>query len=476
MNLNFRVFILIQVIKMHCPMKILARMSDPEHNVTISKMSLTRKQILAAQYECFLKLLHDPPHLDSDAYCNRTWDGWMCWADTTAGTATQYCPSYFQDFDPHEKVTKVCNPDGQWFRHPESNRIWSNYTLCSAFTGYKLKVALIQYYLAIVGQSLSLLFLLISFCIFSGIKSLSCQRITLHKNMFLSFIFNSIITIIWLSGVVEKHYIASSHVGCKILSILIFYSVSTNFFWMLCEGIYLHTLIIVAVFVGEQQLGWYYILGWAFPVIPVMTYTVARWLFYNNGCWLQADSNFIYIIHGPLHVALVVNLFFLLNILRVLITKLKVTHSAESNTYMMAVRATLILVPLLGAQFIVMPSQPNERTAKAVYEFIMNIFMHFQGFLVALLFCFCNTEVQGALKRQWWLYKAQWRGQYLTTDSHSFHIGASITETSRATISLNCLDVEDKIALKHQNNGDSKGICSYNTDHNSPKILETTEV
>lgn len=31
---------------------------------------------------------------------------------------------------------------------------------------------------------------------------------------------------------------------------------------MLCEGIYLHTLIIVAVFVGEQQLGWYYLLGW----------------------------------------------------------------------------------------------------------------------------------------------------------------------------------------------------------------------
>ena len=71
-------------------------------------------------------------------------------------------------------------------------------------------------------------------------------------------------------------------------------------------------------------------------------------------------------------------MFFLLNIVRVLITKLKVSHSAESNTYMKAVRATLILVPLLGAQFIVMPSQPKERTAKAIYEFIMNLFMHFQ--------------------------------------------------------------------------------------------------
>lgn len=40
------------------------------------------------------------------------------------------------------------------------------------------------------------------------------------------------------------------------------YTSTSNYFWMLCEGIYLHTLIIVAVFVGEQQLFWYYVLGW----------------------------------------------------------------------------------------------------------------------------------------------------------------------------------------------------------------------
>lgn len=43
-------------------------------------------------------------------------------------------------FSSTEKVTKVCNPNGQWFRHPESNRIWSNYTQCPATTNDKLKV------------------------------------------------------------------------------------------------------------------------------------------------------------------------------------------------------------------------------------------------------------------------------------------------------------------------------------------------
>lgn len=39
-----------------------------------------------------------------------------------------------------EKVTKVCNPDGQWFHHPESNRVWTNYTQCQAYTKDKRKV------------------------------------------------------------------------------------------------------------------------------------------------------------------------------------------------------------------------------------------------------------------------------------------------------------------------------------------------
>lgn len=72
------------------------------------------------------------------------------------------------------------------------------------------------------------------------------------------------------------------------------------------------------------------------------------------------------------------NLFFLLNIIRVLVTKLRDTHRAESNMYMKAVRATLILVPLLGIQFVIFPWRPENRLAGEVYEYIMHILMHYQ--------------------------------------------------------------------------------------------------
>ncbi|XP_013990936.1 calcitonin gene-related peptide type 1 receptor [Salmo salar] len=453
--------------------------SEEVPNIPLST-TVTRSQILSAQFECYLKIIYDPPRNEAGTFCNRTWDGWLCWDDSAPGTAMQLCPVYFQDFDPSEKVTKVCNSDGQWFRHPESNRIWSNYTQCQMYTKDKLTFAFSLYYLAIVGHGLSVVSLIISLCIFSYFKSLSCQRNSLHKNMFLSFIFNSICTVIWLSAVANNQQLgASNPIGCKILAVLNQYTFGSNYFWMLCEGIYLHTLIIVAVFVGEQQLGWYYVLGWGFPIIPAITHAVARGLFYDDRCWISSDTHLLYIIHGPVHAALLVNLFFLLNIVRVLITKLQVTHSAESNAYMKVVRATLILIPLLGAQFILVPWRPEGRKARAIYEFIMNIFTHFQGLLVAIIFCFYNAEVQACLRRKWAQTKLVWKW----TDSYShYHTNSSVTETSRATVSLELTAPEGNTIIKpggsvhYRANGQSNGKRCTNGEMDTPRILETTDI
>uniref|UniRef100_A0A8D2ZZX9 Calcitonin receptor n=2 Tax=Scophthalmus maximus TaxID=52904 RepID=A0A8D2ZZX9_SCOMX len=410
---------------------------------TSTVLGKSQHQILAAQYECYLKIIYDPPRAEEGNYCNRTWDGWLCWGDSAPGTAMQMCPEYFQDFDPTEKVTKVCNADGQWFHHPESNRVWTNYTQCQAYTKDKLKFAISLYYLAMVGHGLSIVSLIICLIIFSYFKSLSCQRISLHKNMFLSFILNSIVTMIWLSLTAANNQAsnASNPVSCKVLAVLTQYASTSNYFWMLCEGIYLHTLIIVAVFVGEQQLFWYYVLGWGFPIVPAVTYAVARGLYFNDKCWISSHTQLLYIIHGPIQAALFVNFLFLLNIIRVLITKLKETHCAESTAYMKAVRATLILIPLLGVQYILYPRMPEGRINCAIYEFFINIFSHFQGLLVAIIFCFCNAEAQGALRRKWAQRRFAWGkagwGDAPTSNNHfNYHTNSSITETSRATINL----------------------------------------
>ncbi|XP_055003952.1 calcitonin gene-related peptide type 1 receptor isoform X2 [Boleophthalmus pectinirostris] len=392
-------------------------------------MGVTRNKIVTAQFECYQKILKDSAGNRNDSVCNRTWDGWLCWDDTKAGViAEQHCPDYFQDFDPSEMVTKICTDSGQWFLHPESNRTWTNYTRCNEHTNEGRVTAMNLFYLALIGHGLSLTSLFVSLGIFFHFKSLSCQRITLHKNLFFSFVLNSVITIIWLTAVANNQELVQRNpTSCKVSQFIHLYLFGCNYFWMLCEGIYLHTLIVVAVFAEKQHLLWYYLLGWGFPLIPASIHAIARSYYYNDNCWISSKTSLLYIIHGPICAALLVNLFFLLNIVRVLITKLKVTHQAESSLYMKAVRATLILVPLLGIQYVLLPYKPEGRVSSEIYDYIMHILMHYQGLLVATIFCFFNGEVQAVLRRHW----SQYQLQFSSVGTHSDALrSASYTATS----------------------------------------------
>lgn len=435
-----------------------------EHNETYEEVpqnvyhdiGVTRNKIVTAQFECYQKIMKDPSH-KKGPMCNRTWDGWLCWDDTDAGiTSEQHCPDYFQDFDPYEKVTKICNENGQWFSHPQSNRTWTNYTRCNEHTNEGRVTAMNLFYLTLIGHGLSLIALLISLGIFFHFNSLSCQRITLHKNLFFSFVLNSIVTIISLTAVANNQELVQQNpVSCKVSQFIHLYLFGCNYFWMLCEGIYLHTLIVVAVFAEKQHLMWYYLLGWGFPLIPACIHAIARSYYYDDNCWISSNTSLLYIIHGPICAALLVNLFFLLNIVRVLITKLKVTHQAESSLYMKAVRATLILVPLLGIQYVLLPYKPNGRVSSEVYDYVMHILMHYQGLLVSTIFCFFNGEVQGVLRRHWNQYRIQFDGNFAHADARSAsYTASSITEVqgcysidghSEHLNGKGCLDIETTI-------------------------------
>ncbi|XDV30087.1 hypothetical protein PO909_033079, partial [Leuciscus waleckii] len=94
--------------------------SQQEHPQNVyHDISVTRNQIVTAQFECYQKIMKDNNQdvIPSKAgpVCSRTWDGWLCWDDTEAGiTSEQHCPDYFQDFDPTE-------PNEHW-RKEESKR------------------------------------------------------------------------------------------------------------------------------------------------------------------------------------------------------------------------------------------------------------------------------------------------------------------------------------------------------------------
>ncbi|KAJ0062403.1 hypothetical protein NL108_010995 [Boleophthalmus pectinirostris] len=451
--MEMRSFTIILLVLCSCNKCVVVGSLEKEQLNHRGEHKLTRHNIATAQYQCFQRMLKQVQHRNKTTgpVCNMTWDAWLCWEETEAGkTAEQNCPDYYEDFDPNAIATKVCSETGQWGRHPLSNRTWTNFTNCKANPAHmegraKLQeAAMTHFYLVMIGHGLSLISLLISLAIFFHFKSLSCQRITLHKNLFISCVLNSIITVVQLTTL-AKNEGHSDSVSCKLLMFIHLYLLSCNYFWMLCEGIYLHTLIVVAVFAEKQHLVWYYLLGWGFPLIPAVIHSIARQCYYNDKCWVSSHTSLLYIIHGPICAALVVNLFFLLNIVRVLITKLRVTHQAESSLYMRAVRATLILIPLLGIQYVLLPYKPQEQHMAEVYLYVMEVLMHYQGLLVSTIFCFFNGEVQNVLRRHWNQQRMQLAGTFANADffRSASYVASSLTEVHR------CYSIESHTETIH---------------------------
>lgn len=90
------------------------------------------------------------------------------------------------------------------------------------------------------------------------------------------------------------------------------------------------------------------------------------------------------------------NFIFLLNIIRVLIVKLRQSHTSDVEQVRKAVRAAVVLVPLLGITNILnMTEAPLDRTALefALWSYVTHFLTSFQGFFIALLYCFLNGEV-----------------------------------------------------------------------------------
>lgn len=68
---------------------------------------------------------------DKRLYCPAKWDTLLCWPPTLAGvTANQSCPASQLGYDTRKFAFRECWPNGSWYKHPASQKDWSNYTTC----------------------------------------------------------------------------------------------------------------------------------------------------------------------------------------------------------------------------------------------------------------------------------------------------------------------------------------------------------
>ncbi|XP_038044934.1 parathyroid hormone/parathyroid hormone-related peptide receptor-like [Patiria miniata] len=362
---------------------------------------------IGEEAQCNIREQLEDIYLDFDApeegrYCGSFWDTIMCWPASAPGVVSRPCPEFFKDiyYDTSINVTRYCNPDGTW-----GNEDKSNYSLCTPkhtpdVNGYDVALEVMVY----VGYSLSFTALVGAFCVFLFFRSLRCVRNYIHWNLVSSFIL-LYIAYFTVSGTVGAVKLKPGLWWiCRLMYVIMMYAMMTNFFWMFVEGVYLYVLVVRALTVRRNRFWIYCIFGWGVPVPFVVAFSIVKKV-KSTVCWVARD-NYSYIVVSPIFVVIIVNLYFLIHIMAILVTKLRASHSLETQQYRKGVRGTLFLLPLLGVTYLLFLLGPAEvadelRTPSFyVYQYLSTLLSSLQGFFVAVIYVFLNQEVQNVIKRK----------------------------------------------------------------------------
>lgn len=357
-------------------------------------------------------------------YCNATWDGNLCWPPTLAGeNSTQRCPNE-KEYDPTKFTYRTCRLDGRWegsypndtskpngFTHFESclNDVLYQLFMTLKRNGsqdMKLTIARNTRVLEFVGYTISLISLLISLFIFCRYRTLRNNRTRIHKHLFVAMLIQVVIrlTLYIDQAIVKQDYFHTPHgidntpFICEAGYALLEYARTAMFMWMFIEGLYLHNMLTVTVFQENAYYLVYSFIGWGVPVVITTAWVVTVVVHYPHQCWISYNLiTYYWILEGPRLGVLVLNTLFLFNIIRILIVKLRESHTSELEQIRTAVRATLFLLPLMGiTNILLMTNNPidGEVWVFALWSYTTYFMTSFQGFFIALLYCFLNGEVR----------------------------------------------------------------------------------
>ena len=305
---------------------------------------------------------------------------------------------------------------------PTSN---NTHTMCNCthLTSFAILMSPDPYYSSGTGMSvfsyfslsISILFLLISLALHFMKLSITGAVLFVHRNLIFTILLSQIVFVLGI----ERNEVETL---CLIIAAFLHYILLVSFVWMLIEAInalilikrpfinqfwlkiiyacfaYLSPLIIVAVTLGVSicDYGHY----------PLANGGVAQ--VSTSNCWLPRRNGRYWAFIGPALIIIAVNCILLFGIL-ILILRLQFKRkqirassmkSSQTETLVKglasAVRATVLMVPILGITWIfgVFALNSINVVVSQVSQWLFLVFNCYQGVFIFIFFCLLNQEVR----------------------------------------------------------------------------------
>ncbi|XP_066256943.1 PDF receptor isoform X2 [Euwallacea similis] len=367
--------------------------------------------------------------------CPEMCDSYLCWPPTAPGhNATMPCPRVSGTLE-DGLAYKYCTFSGTWEVRNSPNGSVVNYThyetcmlsrvrqlsaMCNVFGAEECrKIGRVTRYIEMVGLSLSSVSLMLSLYIFFSYRILKNNRTKIHKNLFIATLFQVIFRLVKYidQELDESNKFLSGHYHLfETCTVLMEYSKTAMFTWMFIEGLYLHNVITVTVFQEYLYINFYIWCGWLISALMTAIWLIVMIVKDVKTTWAYYYFlPYYWILEGPRSFLIIINFLFLLNIIRVLVVKLRETQSSEIEQVKKAVRAAIFLLPLMGTAhilFLLDYTSFNEAWKFGLWSYFTYFLNTFQGFFVAVLYCFLNGEVQTAIRNSYFQRSSLRRSTY----------------------------------------------------------------
>uniref|UniRef100_A0A3P8UNP0 Glucagon like peptide 2 receptor n=1 Tax=Cynoglossus semilaevis TaxID=244447 RepID=A0A3P8UNP0_CYNSE len=323
-------------------------------------------------------------------FCRGTFDSFVCWPHSSPGNVSVPCPPYLPWIKEGKVVTyRQCLENGRWRPKENLSEPWRDDSECQEDQTFQGPFN----------------------------TKLHCTRNYIHMNLFVSFILRAVAVISkeivlhvmythlptddsgwnsYSSSALIFISFSQTAVMCKLSKVCMEYFVACNYFWLLVEAIFLHALLFTTVPTRRRLLKKFMLLGWGTPVIFVTPWMLVKILYENTECWSIVNRWFWWIIRGPITLSVLVIFFIFIKILMLLLSKLRADQVKFTDYRYSLARSTLLLIPLLGIHevvFTVLIDECVDDSGRYVRNFFNLTLSSFQGFLVAILYCFANGEV-----------------------------------------------------------------------------------
>ncbi|KAL1491579.1 hypothetical protein ABEB36_012154 [Hypothenemus hampei] len=354
--------------------------------------------------ECCENSMTNENILNAKDKCPVVWDAWSCFPTTPVNTI-QKLPCSSQAYQSPDKVCTLESEKTCYFDSTYQLALWNQQTDYSGCAIAPVYLKRYNYY--VTALYICIVCSIPAIVIFVAIPTFrDTTRVILHRNLLIAIVIRNILTIMakkiviidaLLSSSVSNHVMENNSVGCRTLQFLVSAATNSTYACMLVDGYYLHK-VIVRTFAKEPKLCIIYTVVAVLTFLPSLIWGAIVAANKRKSCWMVDTNGEQWSVDSFRMAILTINTILLLDIIRVMISKMK--QGGTTRQTKAAFRATLFLIPLFGLHIFITAKKiviNDSCLAEDIYDYFRYTMEASQGIFVAFLFCYGNSEVHNEL-------------------------------------------------------------------------------